>query len=150
MVECQRRSDRGVTSETRYFISSLPPPASTLLAAVRGHGSIENSMPWVLDVALREDDSCVRRDQAPTVCCLLLPYKGPRRRIALNVLKQEQNAKVGIAHKRLQAGWHQNYIFKLLEIMLQGNLIAIALGTKVPSIIQDISYGTLFHVRRIA
>ena len=65
MVECQRRSDHGVTSETRYFVSSLPPHASTLLAAVRGHWSIENSMHWVLDVALREDDSCVRRDQAP-------------------------------------------------------------------------------------
>ena len=43
------------------------------------------------------------------------------RRIALNVLKQEKTARVGIANKRLKAGWDQKYLFKLLKIMLQGN-----------------------------
>ncbi len=79
MVVSERR--RGATV-TRYFISSCPPRAKALRAAVRGHWSIENSMHWVLEVAFQEDDSCIRRDQAPHNMAIL-------RCRALNLLRQE-------------------------------------------------------------
>lgn len=43
------------------------------------------------------------------------------RRIALNVLKQEKTAKLGVAHKRLKAAWDLSYRVKLGEVLLQGN-----------------------------
>ena len=46
----------GVESlEVSYFLSSLPPNARRIGAAIRGHWSIENGLHWVLDVVFRED-----------------------------------------------------------------------------------------------
>ena len=42
------------TSETRYYISSLPPNIALFQASVRGHWAVE-SMHWHLDVTFRED-----------------------------------------------------------------------------------------------
>lgn len=53
-----QRSTAG-TSETRYFVSSLPSDALTpteKLALVRMHWGIENGHHWTCDVALEEDD----------------------------------------------------------------------------------------------
>jgi predicted transposase YbfD/YdcC len=74
---------------------------------VRKHWSIENKLHWVLDVALNEDRSRVRKDQAPESLAVL-------RHIALNLLKQEKTAKGGIHAKQLQAGWKEDYLLKVL------------------------------------
>lgn len=107
MVRAERRQGSKITTETRYFISSLPSQARRLLAAVRGHWSIENSLHWVLDIAFREDDSRVRKDNAPQNFAVL-------RHITLNLLKQDKSAKCGIKSKRLLAGWDEAYLLKLL------------------------------------
>ncbi len=36
------------------------------------------------------------------------------RRIALNLLKQDTSVKLGMANKRLKAGWDENYLLKIL------------------------------------
>ena len=41
IIEAQRRQGSDVTSETRYYISSLPPDAQNLLWAVRSHWGVE-------------------------------------------------------------------------------------------------------------
>lgn len=52
-VDCETRSPGGeVTAETRFFARSLDPsrvPASRRLGLVRGHGQVENSLPFVKD-----------------------------------------------------------------------------------------------------
>ena len=65
-------------------------------------------MHWCLDVGFREDDCRVRKDHAPENLAVI-------RQIALNLLKQEKSAKVGIQTKRLMAGWDHSYLAKLLE-----------------------------------
>ncbi len=37
----------------------------TLRHSIRGHWSIENQLHWVLDVEFNEDDSRIRKDNAP-------------------------------------------------------------------------------------
>ena len=91
----------------RFYISSLPSHAKQILEAVRKHWSIENELHWVLDVALNEDHSQIRKDQAPENFAVL-------RHIALNLLKQEKSAKGGIHAKQLQAAWKEEYLLKVL------------------------------------
>jgi predicted transposase YbfD/YdcC len=107
MIQSQRRLDGQVEQETRYYISSLPGDAAQILNAVRSHWTIENSLHWVLDVSFGEDACRIRQDQAPQNFSLL-------RRLALNLLSQEQTAKVGIKAKRKKAGWDDAYLAKVL------------------------------------
>lgn len=95
--------------EAFYYISSLEADAAVLGAAIRGHWSIENNLHWILDVSFREDESRVRKDNAPANLGLL-------RRISLSLLKRCNKLKGGIQTKRLQAAWDE----KALEAILAG------------------------------
>lgn len=108
MVACTRILAGKETKTLRYYISSLPSDAKRLLHIVRRHWAIENELHWVLDVALNEDHSRVRKDQAPENLAVL-------RHIALNLLKQEKTAKGSIHAKQLQAAWKDDYLLKVLS-----------------------------------
>jgi len=114
MVEARRREGgQGATEslERRYYVSSLPADepgsAARFARAVRAHWGIENSMHWVLDVVFREDDCRVRKDHAPQNLAML-------RQLALNLLRQEKTAKVGVKARRLRAAWDLAYLEKVL------------------------------------
>lgn len=103
-----RQIGEEVKVQTRYFISSLPANAKTILKAKRNHWKIENQVHWVLDIAFREDQSRVRHDHAAENLAVL-------RQMALNLLKNEKTAKGGIHAKRLQAGWNNDYLLAVLK-----------------------------------
>jgi len=107
-VEAQRIIAEEVTTEIRYYISSLAGDAVRFGRAVRTHWQIENCLHWVLDISFREDDCRSRTGHGPQNMAIL-------RHIALNLLRQETSARCGVKNKRLKAGWDNDYLLKLLS-----------------------------------
>ena len=107
-VEAKRTVGDQTSTEYRYYISSLPADnASRLLEYIRGHWSVENNLHWCLDISFADDDRRIRRGHAAENYSRLS-------RIALNLLKAETTARVGIKTKRLRCGWDHDYLLAVL------------------------------------
>ena len=109
MVESIRTKNGKTTVETRYYISSLNLDAKKFGDSVRSHWGIENSLHWILDVALNEDSCRIRKDNAPQNFAVL-------RHIAVNLLGKEKSKKFGIKNKQFLAAMDDSYLAKVLEL----------------------------------
>ena len=96
-------------SEVRYFISSLPANATVLANAILGHWGIENGLHWVLDMYFAEDRSRARTEHAAANLAVL-------RRWIITLLRQDKTLKAGIEKKRLQAGWNETIMERILGL----------------------------------
>lgn len=102
--ECKDKT----TEETRYFISSMDTSNPERLGQiVRAHWGIENNLHWVLDYAFREDDQRMRSGNGDANMAVV-------RHIALNLVKAEKTVKLGVKNKRLNAGWDEDYLLKIV------------------------------------
>ena len=123
LVETERTIAGKTSREHRHYITSRTDlTAKSALDAARSHWGIENRLHWVLDVAFREDDCRVRVGNAAENFAVI-------RHIAVNLLKAVQGGlngkKLGVANKRLLAGWHNGYLLRVLGITTQSDLEAI-------------------------
>lgn len=109
MIETVRQVEGKVTTERRYYLSSLPLDIATFARAVRSHWGIENKVHWIMDVCFREDQSRARTGYAAENLATL-------RRLALNLLRQDKTKKRGIKGKQLNAGWDHAYLLHLLAL----------------------------------
>ncbi len=107
LVESVRTVDGKTTVETRYYISSLSNNAEIFGRSVRSHWGVENSLHWVLDVALNEDDCRIRKDNAPENFAVM-------RRLAVNLLGREKSHKRGVKNKQFLAAMDNAYLTKVL------------------------------------
>lgn len=95
------------TEETSYYISSLPPAVKRIARYIRGHWGIENTLHWTLDVIFAEDRSRIRTGHGPEIASLF-------RKLALLVLQQDTTSRGSLRGKRLQAGWNEDFLERLL------------------------------------
>ncbi len=109
MVEREREVKGKLSKSRHYYLASFCAEAKQLLAFIRGHWSIENSLHWVLDVVFREDTSRIRTGEAAANMAVL-------RHFALNLLNQETTAKGGVKRKRFKAALNDDYLLKVLRL----------------------------------
>jgi predicted transposase YbfD/YdcC len=93
--------------EVRLYITSSKGNAEFIGKGVRSHWGIENNLHWQLDVSFNEDESRKREGYAAQNFAML-------NRIALNLIKHEQSKKRSVKGKRLDAGWNNDYLLKIL------------------------------------
>lgn len=106
-IESTRDLQGKETQEVRYYISDLEPKAQDLLRAIRSHWSIENSLHWTLDMTFREDESRIRKRNAPENMAVI-------RHVVLNMLRQaDQN--ISIRRRKKKAGWSDEYLENALR-----------------------------------
>jgi predicted transposase YbfD/YdcC len=105
-VESRREIGTKVETDTRYYLASAILTAIFAAAFVRAHWGIENSLHWVLDVVMRDDDSRVRTGNAGA-------NLGIVKHIAYNLIKRGKG-KHSFRAKRKLAAWDDTYLIGLL------------------------------------
>jgi predicted transposase YbfD/YdcC len=108
MIESIRDIKGNVTTEHRYYISSLPADAEKIGCAIREHWGIENSLHWVLDVVFNEDNARNRRGNSAANMTII-------RHMAVNLVKKNKASKISLRGKRLKAGWDNRYLLELMK-----------------------------------
>jgi predicted transposase YbfD/YdcC len=100
------KAETKISTETAYYLLSADLSAAQFGDVARAHWGVENSLHWVLDVTMNEDQARNRKDNGPENIALL-------RRLALNLAKLE-GSKGSMKGKLKQAGWNDAFLIKLL------------------------------------
>lgn len=109
-VESVITTGEKTVTEIRYFISSMQSNAKEIAHAIRSHWAIENSLHWVLDVTFGEDNSRVRKDNAPENMAMV-------RHIVLNLLrgaKSKYSKDMSLKALQKKAGWGDSTLDDIL------------------------------------
>jgi predicted transposase YbfD/YdcC len=107
MVEATRQTKEKTTVERRYFVSSLEADPDLFAKTVRAHWGIENSLHYVLDVTLGEDDSRIRKDTGPENMAFI-------RKIALTAARSDLQSTSSVAGRIKEMAWSDEYREKML------------------------------------
>jgi predicted transposase YbfD/YdcC len=108
MVRSKQTNTEKPSEEDRYFITSLKAQNINGIAqSIREHWQVEHSLHWRLDVSFNEDQWRSKLGNAAANIAVF-------NKMALNLLKKETTAQVGIKNKRLMAGWDETYLTKVI------------------------------------
>ena len=112
-IESHREIKGDVSLEKRYYISSLSAEPDRLLDITRQHWGVENKLHWVLDVCFNDDQSRIRKGNAPRNMAII-------KKTALNLLQSIKKTKPRVSIKRMRklAGWDHGF----LDTILNANL----------------------------
>lgn len=97
-----------VHKETRCYLSSLETDAQYINHSIRTHCSVDNQLPWTLDVAFGDDASRKQKDNGAQNFSLL-------NRIGLNISKNAKVSSMGVKGHRKKAGWDNDYLLYALK-----------------------------------
>lgn len=108
-IESTREIQGEITKEKRYYISSLSADPKFIQNAVRQHWGVENKLHWVLDISFGDDQSRIRKGNAPRNMAII-------KKTALNLLNFVKKASPRLSLKRMRkmAGWDNTFLDKIL------------------------------------
>lgn len=108
-ITSERTIKEEKTVENRYYISSLPAIPQKVSYAIRQHWGIENKLHWVLDMTFGDDQSRIRKGNAPRNIAII-------KKTALNLLQIIKKTKPRISLKamRKMAGWDDSFLDSVL------------------------------------
>lgn len=108
-IDSRRETKGEFTCESRYYISSQVVAPEKTLVTIRSHWAIENNLHWTLDMSFGEDQSRIRKHNAPQVMAII-------RHIALNLLQitKSQMKRQSIKRLRKMAGWDDELLSSIL------------------------------------
>jgi len=105
--------DTGELNDRRYFITSkeikIPEEFYRLC---RNHWGVENKLHWMLDVLFNEDDSKIKKGNAPKILLIL-------RQLGLNLLKMDKS-KGSFKRKKERFAWEYDYRNEMLMQDISG------------------------------
>lgn len=112
LVRTERHVDGERQTQTKCYITSEAAEtvrdAEYLLGCSRDHWEVENKVHWVLDVAMQEDRNRARKGDAAQNLSMV-------RKLAMNLLRQEDSLGVGLETKQIRAAGDRDYLLKVLE-----------------------------------
>ena len=101
-----RETGSKITTETAYYLLSAEMTAERFGDVAKAHWAVENSLHWVLDMTMNEDQTRNRLGNGPNNLAVL-------RHMALNILNS-QKSKVSTRRKIKRAGWNNAFLVDLL------------------------------------
>lgn len=110
-VEAFREIKDKISTEVRYYISSIKNHATYFNQSIRQHWAIENRFHWVLDVQFRADECRKRKDHSAENFATI-------RRIAFNKVTKIKHKRFGNNYKRLIAGWDNKLLTQILTNLM--------------------------------
>ena len=110
-VESKREIKGQIAKEKRYYVSSLAANADRMNTIIRQHWGVENGLHWVLDVTFNDDQSRIRKGNAPQNMAIL-------KKTALNIFQimKKSRPRVSIKAMRKLAGWDHQFMDDLLML----------------------------------
>ena len=111
VIESERLANGKLSTELRFYISSLPAEAARLAYAVRQHWKVENCLHWCMDVAFADDQMRARPGHAAHNLSVL-------KQLTLNLIRLDPTQrKGGIKARRLIAATSDSYRAQLLRML---------------------------------
>jgi len=95
------------STETRYYISSLPARPKVIGNAIRSHWAIENNLHWTLDMVFKEDNSLKKKGNSPLNYNIIA-------KMALAIIERETESKSSKPQKRKRAALDDEFRSKLI------------------------------------
>lgn len=111
LIESKRTKEGQESTESRFYISSLPANAQLHNSIVRSHWAVENSLHWVMDMVFREDESRIRSGFGAENMSLI-------KHVALNKLqsvKSSYGKTISLKGLRKKAGWDDATLHTILQ-----------------------------------
>jgi predicted transposase YbfD/YdcC len=110
-IESTREIGKQLSTEIRYYISSLSANSVKLNSATRSHWAIENLLHWTLDMTSNEDYSRIRLKNAAENMAMI-------RHTALNLLKIAKHKfkkYISMNGLRKKAGWDDDTLHIIIR-----------------------------------
>lgn len=98
-----------ISSQDRYYISSLKQTPEKFNELIPKHWQIENNLHWTLDVQFNDDLSRISNENADQNFSLV-------RKIALNIINQTKTKAMSVNRMRLKAAFDDKFRSKVMKI----------------------------------